>query len=212
MATTTATQTSNRVVSAVSVLVDGQAYKALAYLLLSFPLGMAYFVAVTVGLSLGVGLAVLGIGIPILFSTLLAVRTVVRFERWRLQAFLGVDVSTPEPVSREGGILRRTRLALGDEENWRSVGYLVFTFGHGIAGFTLVVTGLALSAALLSAPLTYDSTAVGLNLGFWEPATLLDGVLLAPLGVVALVLTLHACIRLAGVAPRVAKMLGSSEQ
>ena len=49
-----------------AVAVRPRTYGALAYLWLGFPLGLAWFVALTVGFALGFGLAILWIGFFIL--------------------------------------------------------------------------------------------------------------------------------------------------
>ncbi|MFT4948969.1 MAG: hypothetical protein ACI9CA_001100, partial [Natronomonas sp.] len=48
------------------VVTDGMTYRRIVYLLLRFPLGMAYFTTFMTGLALGVALVPLGVGIPIL--------------------------------------------------------------------------------------------------------------------------------------------------
>ena len=57
------------------VLTNSQTYKNLAYLLLSFPLGVFYFVFLITGISLGVSLAIIWIGIPIFIGVLMLSRT-----------------------------------------------------------------------------------------------------------------------------------------
>lgn len=59
----------------------GQTYWNLAYLLLAFPLGIAYFVVFTVGLALGVSLAILLVGFLVLGVTLLFALALAGFER-----------------------------------------------------------------------------------------------------------------------------------
>ena len=53
----------------------GATYKRALYLVLAFPLGIAYFVALVAGTSIGLSLVVIWVGIPILVATLLAWRT-----------------------------------------------------------------------------------------------------------------------------------------
>ena len=60
---------------------DAQTYLNLLYLLLSFPLGIAYFVFLITGLSLGAGLLVIFVGVPILIGVLFACQGLGAFER-----------------------------------------------------------------------------------------------------------------------------------
>ena len=54
----------------VGVAVDPRSYVNIFYLLLSFPLGLFYFVFLVTGISLGVGLTIIWVGIPILLLVL----------------------------------------------------------------------------------------------------------------------------------------------
>jgi hypothetical protein len=67
-----------------------QTYRILAYLLLGLPMGIVDFVLVVTGLSLGLGLFVTILGIPILVATLLVVQALATMERrlawWLLEA------------------------------------------------------------------------------------------------------------------------------
>src|ERR1051326_3981538 len=48
---------------------QGQTYRNILYLLLTFPLGLTYFIVLVTGLSTGVGLAIIGVGLLLLFLT-----------------------------------------------------------------------------------------------------------------------------------------------
>jgi hypothetical protein len=54
------------------VFANKQSYLNIAYLLLSFPFGIFYFIFLMVGFSLGIGLSILGIGLVILLAMLIA--------------------------------------------------------------------------------------------------------------------------------------------
>jgi hypothetical protein len=54
------------------VAARGETYLNIIYLLLAFPLGTAYFVFLVTGLSLGLGLLIIWIGIPILLFMIVA--------------------------------------------------------------------------------------------------------------------------------------------
>ena len=63
------------------VLTDPQSYLNVVYLLFSFPLGLFYFIFLITGLAVGLSLAVLLIGLVILFLTLWAGRGLAAWER-----------------------------------------------------------------------------------------------------------------------------------
>ena len=60
---------------------EQRTYRVLLYLLLGLPLGILYFTIVVTGLSLGIGLIVTLLGIPVLVITLLVVRGLAELER-----------------------------------------------------------------------------------------------------------------------------------
>ncbi len=70
-----------RLVPFFSVVIEPQSYLNILYLLLSFPLGIAYFVFLVTGISLGFGLAIIWLGIPILALVLAASWVLYQFER-----------------------------------------------------------------------------------------------------------------------------------
>lgn len=201
-----ATQTGDRPsASVLAAITDVQSYRNIAFLFTSFPLGLAYFVVVTVGLSLGAGLSVIGVGIPILLGTLVGLRVIAALERWRVRILLGRSIPAPEGPSTPDSLLTRLRLLVGAATTWRTVGYVVFLLGFGVAGFVVTVTGLAAGFAFLAAPLTYDAASV--QFGIWEPSTLVDALALVPVGIAVLVLAIAASNALARFAGTIAAEL-----
>ncbi len=63
------------------VFIRPQTYLNLVYLYLAFPLGIAYFVFIVVGLSLGFGLIITLFGAPLLVLTVVASWLISSFER-----------------------------------------------------------------------------------------------------------------------------------
>ena len=73
------------------VVARGQTYKNLLYLFLAFPLGMLYFIFLTTGFALGVGLSMVVIGLGILLVMLVGVRALGAFERKLANRLLDAD-------------------------------------------------------------------------------------------------------------------------
>ena len=63
------------------VVAEPRSYLNIVYLLLAFPLGTFYFVFLVTGLSLGFGLIITLVGIPILLLVLSGSWVLCRFER-----------------------------------------------------------------------------------------------------------------------------------
>ena len=129
----------------------------IAFLLLSFPLGLLYFLLVVIGLAVGASTLILWIGLPILFATLVLIRGMAAIER-RMAATL-LHVSFPaqrynhEPPQQ--GFLRRFGSVLRDPLTWTSTIYMLLKLPLGIISFVLalVLPIVAISVTLL--PLAY---------------------------------------------------------
>ena len=72
---------------------ERQTYLNMIYLLISFPLGIAYFVFLVTGISLGLGLVITLIGIPLLVLMTFLWYWVGIFERELSSHILGIDIS-----------------------------------------------------------------------------------------------------------------------
>lgn len=148
-------------------------YGNLTYLLLAFPLGIAYFVFLTVGLSVGGALVVLVVGAPILVFVLGCCHLGAWFERLTARYLLGLDIRSPGyPFLETDGPLARLRALVVGRETWAAAGYLASKFVIGVASFVLVTTLLSVSLSLLSAPLYYDDPGVSVGLRLPDPVTL----------------------------------------
>jgi hypothetical protein len=134
---------------------EGRTWRSILYLLLAFPLGIAYFVFLATGIALGTGLAITLLGLPILALTLLAWRQFGRFERLLMCELLGESIPGASARPAGTGIVERLKADLKDGFTWRSLVYLVAEFPFGIASFTVVVTLLSLGLALATSPLSY---------------------------------------------------------
>ena len=90
-----------------SVARVAQTYRNIAYLMLGLPLGIAYFVFLVTGFSLGAGLAVTLAGIPVLLLVLIGSRVLCTFERQVSDKVLGVHI--PEPSDLLEHVLQSLR-------------------------------------------------------------------------------------------------------
>jgi signal transduction histidine kinase len=111
-----------------------------AYNLLRFPLGIAAFVAVVTGLSVGAGLLVVWVGVAILPLTLLVARGFASVERAWLPAVLGRPLPRPAYRRAEGGSVRRLTTPLRDPQAWLDALHALVAFPFAILGFVVTVT------------------------------------------------------------------------
>ena len=149
------------------VVAEPQSYLNIVYLLLAFPLGTFYFVFLVTGLSLGFGLIITLVGIPILLLVLSGSWVLCRFERQVAITLLNEDI--PLSVSRpaSGGLWSRVKALLKDRVTWTGVLYLFLKFPLGIVTFTIAVTLIAVTVGFLAAP-TYMWTSDSLVWGSWS--------------------------------------------
>ena len=173
---------------------DGQTYRNVLYLLLAFPLGLAYFILVILGFSLGLGLSVLLVGFGILFGTVIALRSIAAFERTLANALLGTDIAAPKDVEKRGpGLLDTATAYVRASSTWRSLGFVLLKFWLGVASFVLLVTFLGTAIELALLPI-YPEGALNVQVFGWKAAdtfqTSTQRLLAVPLGIALLVVAL----------------------
>ena len=156
------------------VIVNRQAYLNLIYLLAAFPLGIFYFVFLVTGLSLGISLSIIWIGIPVLLVVGAGWWVLARFERLMAIHWLKEEVPsmiTPQSAIQPGenkNIWEYFKEYLSNPVTWKSPIYLLMKFPMGIATFTILITMVSLSLAFLTLPLTYELFEFQIG-GFFSP-------------------------------------------
>lgn len=199
------------------VVTKGQTYRNIAYLLLAFPLGVAYFVALVTLLALGGGLAVTVVGIPLLVGVLFAWCYVADLDRRLANALLGTRIPPLSFRNEEGAALGwpRLRARLANPMTWRSLAFLFLRFPLGIASFFLVSALLGLPAQCIGAPILAEigsGAERGMDFAVFRINHWYEGAILLPLGVVLLPLALHALNGAAYLSGQVARaFLGSGQ-
>lgn len=128
----------------------------IAYLLLSFPLGVFYFVVLITGLSVGIGTVVVWLGIPILFATIAAIWGMAALERSLAARLLHIDMPAPrERYAESGKMTERFGLKIRNGQTWKSLVYLLLKFPLSTILFCVALTLLSLCVGLILAPLGY---------------------------------------------------------
>lgn len=162
--------------SIVSVPLRLQTYRNLLYLVLAFPLGLAYFIFLAVGISLGVGLAITVIGIPIFLAVLAIAAGLGTIERKLTVLLLGIDIEPPvdSPLALDHSkpILQRLKELVTGLGTWKAVVYLASKLILGIASFILIMTLLVTAVTFLLVPFVYNQPGVYVGLKLDQPATL----------------------------------------
>jgi len=162
--------------------------------LLAFPLGIFYFVFLVTGLSLGFGLFITLLGIPILVGVLAAAYGMGEFERTTTNLLFDQDTPPSHRLAVSGGLWPKVKALVGSSETWKRVFYLFVEFPLGIVGFTLVVTTAAVFA-LIATPFFYarswwPTVEVWVN-DIWVVDTLWEAVIVAVAAVLVGFVLLH---------------------
>ncbi|WNI17201.1 sensor histidine kinase [Actinacidiphila sp. ITFR-21] len=122
---------------------DAVTWKEIAHLLVNLFTSIVGFVYVVTTLSLGAGLSVTVIGLPLLALGLVGCRGLGRLERARARALLGVRVDEPRPL-RPGrmGFLPWVVASVKDPVAWRHALYSAIRLPWGVVTFTVTLASL----------------------------------------------------------------------
>lgn len=129
----------------------------IVFLLLSFPMGLLYFLLTVIGLTIGISTIVIWIGLPLLFVTLVLIRGMAVMERRIVASLLRTPFPAQTPISyhQEQRFLKRFWSILRDPLTWTSVIYMVLKLPVSIISFTLALVLPIVSASLTLLPITY---------------------------------------------------------
>lgn len=140
-----------------------QTWSNLLYLALSFPLGLAYFLFLVIGLSLGFSLTIVWVGLPILALVLAGSWGFAALERQLAIRLLRAEVPPMAPRAAVSGtapsLWQRLKDTLANPVTWKGMSFLAVKFPLGLVTFVALVTLLSVSVAFLAIPFVYQ----------WEP-------------------------------------------
>ncbi len=202
------------------VIAEPQSYISIFYLLLAFPLGIAYFVFFVTGISLGASLIIIWVGVPILALVLAGSWVMSEFERILAVSLLKEDI--PRTIRGRSaatddqnlssverlfiGTWRRVKSHLTNRLTWTGLLYLFLKLPLGIASFVMVVVLVSVTAALVSAPFYYwvDD---GIDLGTWQVDVVWEALILTIIGIPLVFISLHLMNGAAFIQGRLARVM-----
>ncbi|MEU3525546.1 sensor domain-containing protein [Streptomyces sp. NPDC038707] len=135
---------------------EARSRREFGYVLLSLPVATVLFCWTVTMVTLGAGLLVTFLGIPVLAAALAGCRGFGVLERARARALLGLRVADPEPL-RPGkpGPVAWTGAVLKSGSSWRQALYTLLHFPWAVFSFTVVVTFCSVGWSLLTYPLWF---------------------------------------------------------
>ncbi|MFW6434905.1 MAG: sensor domain-containing protein [Halovenus sp.] len=137
------------------VTTDRESYQSLAYLLLRFPIGVAYFTTFLTGLTLGLALVPLGVGVPLLVLVLGVADHAGLVEAALLRRLLDRDVRWDPIDPNELPIWPYLKTVATDGRNYLLLVYCLASFWIGTFSFVLLVLWFSFSLVYLVAPLVF---------------------------------------------------------
>lgn len=147
------------------VVADAQTYRNLAYLALTFPLGVLYFTLIWGGGSIGASTLPILVGAPILVGVLAMAVAVADIETRLARGLIGADVSMATPRPSEEPLTEYAKRLITSPQSYLAVVYLLSKFVIGIAAFVALTVASTLSAVLTAAPLLYSRPGVAYQIG-----------------------------------------------
>ena len=137
-------------------IIQAQTWLNVLYLIMSFPLGIIYFVALVTIFSVAVGTIPIFVGLFVLWFGFMVTDALAELERMTLNATLGAAIPPRQPAQPVvGNVFRKIGAAAGRSGSFKRLIYLWIRFPMGITSFILVCVFIPLSLGLLTAPLTY---------------------------------------------------------
>ncbi|MEU8973772.1 sensor domain-containing protein [Streptomyces monashensis] len=135
---------------------EARSWREFGYVLLSLPISIVLFTWTVAMVSLGAGLLVTFLGVPVLAAALAGCRGFGALERARARTLLGLEVAAPEPL-RVGkpGALPWMGAVLKSGASWRSTLYTLVQFPWAVFSFVVAVTLWPLGWSLLTYPLWF---------------------------------------------------------
>jgi signal transduction histidine kinase len=119
------------------------------YVLLGFPLAVVSFSVIVTGLSAGVGLLVVFVGLPVLVGSVFIARVFADIERFRYPAVLRQPRTRPayRKAAPDAAWWQRLVTPLGDGQSWLDLTHALARFPIAVATFVIVISWWAVAVA-----------------------------------------------------------------
>jgi hypothetical protein len=166
-----------------------------------------------VGFSLGIGLAILWIGLFILAGVMAASWGFSAMERGMAISMLKVQIAPMSVRTEEPSTFwQRIKYFMTNPVTWKGLLFLLLKFPIGLAVFVFCVVGVTIPVTFISAPLIYRSVDIQILGPVWHVDTLPESLVLFVLGIPLLSLFLYASNWIAQLLGELAKSLLGAKQ
>jgi len=145
-----------RLPTALRAPLAARSWREFGYVLLSLPISIMLFTYAITMVSLGAGLLVTFLGVPVLAGALAGCRGFGALERARARRLLDLDVADPEPLRmKKNGPMAWMGAVLKSGTSWRHLLYAVLHFPWAVFSFVVALNFWAYGWALLTYPLWF---------------------------------------------------------
>ena len=138
-------------------------WKTILFNLIALPVAVFYFTLTMLGITLSIGLLVVGVGFLLGYGLLWLLHGMAPVEAWLVTNLLDVTVAA-SLLEPRGTFLERYRKMLTSPATWSRLGYIPLKLVTAIAGFVFAVTAIA-SIGLIASPLLYQQSWFDLSFG-----------------------------------------------
>ncbi|MFF4964636.1 sensor histidine kinase [Streptomyces sp. NPDC003674] len=146
----------HRLPAALRAPVEARSWRELGYVLLGLPVAVVLFCWTVTMVSLGAGLLITFLGVPVLAAGLAGCRGFGVLERTRARALLRVEVADPEPLrTAKPGAFAWMGAVLKSGASWRHLLYALVQFPWAVFSFVVAVTFWTAGWSLLTYPLWF---------------------------------------------------------
>jgi signal transduction histidine kinase len=136
--------------------IEARSWREFGYLMLSLPISIIMFTFAVTMVSLGAGLLITFLGIPVLAAGLAGCRGLGALERTRARGLLGLDVAAPEPLRMtKQGPMAWMGAMLKSGASWRHLLYTVLHFPWAVFAFSVAISFWTYGWAMLTYPLWF---------------------------------------------------------
>ena len=170
------------------LLFSARPWAVALFSLLSFALGIFWFVTLVTLIATGTSLVICIIGLPILVFTMWLWVQGARAERWRVNTFLGTRIRDPYRPLPEGSWWVRLRAFATDSAVWRDLAYLFVLFPVGIAEFVVLTVAVTVPLRMVTMPFWYSAASEHAQGAPWIADTLPEALGAALIGLPLLLL------------------------
>jgi len=157
--------------NAITTPLRARTYGILLYHLLAFPLGLGYFLFLSISLPLSAFSSVILIGIPGLLVVLFFSVGLIMFERRLTQTLLGVRLHPPNwTFHSKNGLPSKIKHLVLDPALWLGIVFLASKLIVGLISLSVLALTVIPAIALLVTPLYYQTP--GIRVGLFLPETI----------------------------------------